>query len=190
MSTTLGPSTMAQIAAMRPYLMRVARSRINDEHHAEELVQETLLAAIRSHRTFEGQSRFRTWVTGILMHKVTDCFRARARESAVLEPLRDDEAGEQAQFDREGHWTAPMSPWSDPERALEDKRFRQLFAQSLERLSPLQSRAFELRELMGLDTGEICAALEVTPNHLYQLLHRARLELRRSLDRDWFSAAA
>lgn len=190
MNATLGTSTMAEIAALRPYLMRVARSRLNDEHLAEELVQETLLAAIRSHPSFAGQSRFRTWVTGILLHKVTDFFRAKAREGALLGPAQAVEGDDEPGFDGDGAWVAPMSPWSDPERALDDKRFQRLFAESLERLPPLQSRAFELRELMGLDTGEICEALEVTPNHLYQLLHRARLALRQSLDRDWFSAAA
>ncbi len=189
MSAALGVSRMNEIAALRPHLMRVALSRLNDPHRAEELVQETLLAAVRGHATFGGRSRFRTWVTGILLHKVADLFRDRAREAQYLEPLQavepDEEAGE---FDAQGQWLAPPSPWTDPQRALESKRFRALFDACLARLPSMQSRAFAMREVMGLEAGEICSALGVTPNHLGVLLHRARLGLRESLERDWFAA--
>jgi RNA polymerase sigma-70 factor, ECF subfamily len=190
MSAAMESGSMAEIVALRPYLMRVAISRVNDAERAEDLVQETLLAAIKARRSFGGRSRFRTWVTGILIHKAMDFFRARAREESLMQPFNGIEATEDSEFDRDGAWATPVSPWSNPERALENKRFLGLFAAQLATLPPMQARAFEMRELMGLESEEICRHLGVTPNNLCQLLYRARLGLRKSLERDWFSAAA
>jgi RNA polymerase sigma-70 factor (ECF subfamily) len=176
----------AEISGLRPYLMRVALSRLNDREAAEDAVQETLAAACAGDAKFSGRSTLRTWVTGILLHKVTDAFRAWGREGRA--PLREP-SGEESDpdFEDDGSWRAPVSAWSDPERALECSRFRAEFEAQLSRLPPMQSRAFVMRELMGLESDEICRTLGITPNHLWVLLHRARLGLRRSLDREWFS---
>lgn len=174
-----------EISGLRPYLMRVALSRLHDRDAAEDAVQETLAAACSSGAAFTGRSTLRTWVTGILLHKVTDAFRAWRREGKV--PLAEPAGEDDPDFDQDGTWRAPVSAWSDPERALECSRFRAEFEAQLERLPPMQSRVFAMRELMGLEPEEICRTLGITPNNLWVLLHRARMALRRSLDRDWFS---
>ena len=107
-----------------------------------------------------------------------------------MESMHSDGACEESEFDRDGSWTAPVSPLGNPERALENKRFQRLFSAKLATLPPMQARAFEMRELSGMESDEICRQLGVTPNNLCQLLHRARLGLRKSLDREWFCAAA
>ncbi|MDQ3025773.1 MAG: sigma-70 family RNA polymerase sigma factor [Pseudomonadota bacterium] len=176
-------SNAAEIIGLRPYLMRVALSRMRDHQAAEDVVQETLVAACVGQAGFNGRSRLRTWVTGILLHKVTDAFRALGREPAAL-PI--DDAGEDPDFDRDGRWRAPPSAWSDPELALDCARFRGAFDEQLARLPPMQSRVFVMRELEGLEPDEICRTLGITPSNLWVLLHRARLGLRRGLDRAWF----
>jgi RNA polymerase sigma-70 factor (ECF subfamily) len=90
-------------------------------------------------------------------------------------------------FAADGSWRAPVTPWSDPELALDCRRFRAALAAAIARLPEAQARAYRMRELEGRETPEICAALGVSENHLFVLLHRARLHLRRSLDREWFS---
>lgn len=184
-------SHVTEITACRPYLMRVAVARVGDPQRAEDLVQDTLLAALRTRAPFAGRSRFRTWLTGILLHKVADTFRAKARQADVIvnAPAPPEALENPDDFDAEGAWRAPVTAWSDPHLALETKRFREAFEAGLSRLPPKQSRAFALREIAGLEVDEVCEVLRVTPNNLGVLLHRARVELRRSLDRDYFSAA-
>ena len=182
-------SHVAEIVACRPYLMRIAVSRVGDPHRAEELVQDTLLAAIRGNAPFMGRSRFRTWITGILLNKVADMFRSKARDAALIVATPLASESEDGDFDAEGHWRAPVTAWTDPQTALESKRFREAFEAGLSALPPQQQRAFALREVVGLEVEAICEAMHVTPNNLGVLLHRARLQLRQSLDRDYFAVA-
>jgi RNA polymerase sigma-70 factor (ECF subfamily) len=177
---------LAELCGLRPYLMRVAAARMRDRDAVEEVVQETLAAACAGAARFEGRSRLRTWVTGILLHKVTDAFRAGSREVALPEAPE----GADADFDDAGAWRARFDPWTDPEHALDRKRFRLALERAVAALPAMQGRAFRLRELEGLESPQICAALDITEANLHVLLHRARLGLRRSLDRDWFTRAA
>ena len=177
----------AELSGMRPYLMRVALSRMRDRDAAEDVVQDTLVAACGSGGAFKGRSTLRTWVTGILLHKVTDAFRAMGREPGFL---ADHAAGDDdPDFEQDGSWRAPVSAWSDPGLALECRRFRDAFEARLAELPELQSRAFLMRELVGLEADEICRTLDITPSNLWVLLHRARLGLRRGLDLEFFSRA-
>lgn len=176
------------VAALRPFLMRVAVSRLRDDQAAEDVVQDAMAAALDKLQTFKAQSQLRTWVTGILLHKVTDTFRAAARERTMrVLPLQAD--AEDPDFDLEGAWRAPSAAWCDPELALDTRRFRAAFEAALGELPESQARAFMLREVQGLESGAICSQLGVSESNLWVLLHRARLALRRSLDRDWFAAA-
>lgn len=92
-------------------------------------------------------------------------------------------------FDAEGAWRAPTVAWCDPELALDTRRFRAAFEAALARLPETQARAFVLREVQGLESGAICSQLGISESNLWVLLHRARLALRRTLDRDWFAGA-
>lgn len=186
--TTCNPAFADELAALRPYLLRVALGRLRDAYAAEEVVQDTLAAAIATDVPFAGRSRLSTWVTGILLHKVTDAFRARKREAGTFH-APEPESGDDPDFDAQGTWRAPLTAWSDPETALASSRFRAALTRALEKLPAPQSRAFVMREMMGLESGEICATLGVSETNLWVLLHRARLALRRGLDRDFFSAA-
>jgi RNA polymerase sigma-70 factor (ECF subfamily) len=175
---------IAEICGLRPYLVRVASARMRDREGVEDVVQETLATAYASAARFEGRSTLRTWVTGILLHKVTDAFRAMARDPCAR--ALDEKPGEDPDFDADGTWRAPIDAWTDPPLALDCKKFREELDAQVARLPDLQARAYRMRELEGRESAEICAALGVTESNLFVLLHRARLALRRSLDRDWF----
>lgn len=174
----------AEICGLRPYLMRVASTRMRDREAAEDVVQDTLATAWANAGRFEGRSALRTWVTGILLHKVTDSFRAMGREPSHAVESEDD-----PDFDADGAWRAPVQAWSDPELALDCARFRDTLEAQLARLPRMQARAYRLRELEGREPAEICRALGITEGNLHVLLHRARLGLRRGLDREWFARA-
>ncbi len=167
------------------YLYRFAMSRLHDEQAAADLVQETLLAAWRGRDAFQGEASERTWLTGILKHKIIDHIRREIRARELDEGLGSDPTS--AFFDASGHWAEHPAPWrDDPARLCEDAHFRDALARCLDGLPEKQALAFRLRELGGEDTQAICKALDVTPTNFHVLMHRARLALRKCLEIHWF----
>jgi RNA polymerase sigma-70 factor (ECF subfamily) len=165
----------------RPYLLRYARLQLRDSHAAEDAVQEALVAALAAEASFAGRSNLRTWLTGILKHKIVDAIRRRSRDP---EPM-PDVAELDALFDETGHWDEPPVAW--PENSLEQKQFFAVLEECLARLPAKTAQAFMMREHMGLDTDEICKELAVTPTHCWVLLYRARMALRECLQTNWFN---
>jgi RNA polymerase sigma-70 factor, ECF subfamily len=174
----------SRLESERPYLVRYASLQLRDAHTAEDAVQETLLAALAGEASFAGRSNLRTWLTGILKHKIVDVIRRAAREAPLA---GDDEPADfDALFDASGHWVEPPAAWPDPDASLEQKRFFAALEECLRRLPQKIARAFMLREHLGLETPEICKELAVTPTHCWVLLYRARMSLRECLEKDWF----
>ena len=171
----------ARLEEERPYLLRYASLQLRDRHAAEDAVQEALVAALAGEASFGGRSNLRTWLTGILKHKIVDAIRKSSRETAA----GGDEEFE-ALFDETGHWRDPPAAWDNPDASLEQSRFFAALEECLARLPAKTSQAFMMREHLGLETTEICKELAVTPTHCWVLLHRARLALRECLQMNWF----
>jgi RNA polymerase sigma-70 factor (ECF subfamily) len=174
------------------YLYRYALMRVREAAMAEDLLQDTLLAAVRSYQTHEGRSSERTWLVGIMKHKVIDYFRRSAR-NAQFQLTPQDENDEGEWFENagpwRGHWREDRAPtdWHrDAGQCLESEEFWQIFKHCLSQLPPQMSIAFTLREMDGLSSTEICEILNVTPNNLWVLLHRGRNQLRHLLEVKWF----
>jgi RNA polymerase sigma-70 factor (ECF subfamily) len=178
------------------YLFRFALVRLRDEALAEDAVQETLLAALKGADGFSGRSSERTWLVGILKHKLIDHFRRSSRELAV--GIAADEGSEHEEFYMSGgewpdHWEPAFSPagWRlTPESALERAEFWELFESCLGNLSDRLAQAFTLREVDGMSCDEICDVLNVSTSNLWVMLHRARLQLRRCVGVGWFGEGA
>jgi RNA polymerase sigma-70 factor, ECF subfamily len=169
-------------------LYRYALLRLRDEHKAEEAVQETLLAALQGRARFSGGASVRTWLIGILRHKILDQFRREAREVPLNEPWSvgdadDDPVG--SSFVSDGHWSAMLSDWGDPHRVLENDQFWTILEYCLNHLPERLARLFVLREVMEESTEEICKELAITPTNLWTMLYRGRMGLRQCLDRNW-----
>ena len=173
-------SFAARVEEERPYLLRYARLQLRDSHAAEDAVQEALVAALAGEASFGGRSNLRTWLTGILKHKIVDAIRRRSRDP---EPM-PDVAELDALFDETGHWDEPPVAW--PENSLEQKQFFAVLEECLARLPAKTAQAFMMREHMGYETDEICKELAVTPTHCWVLLYRARMALRECLQTNWF----
>lgn len=175
----------ALVEAQRAYLLRYARLQLRDSHAAEDAVQETLLAALAGRSGFAGRSNIRTWLTGILKHKIVDAIRRLSREA----PLggQEDGADFDAWFDRRGHWSDMPAAWPGADGALEQKEFLIALERCLARLPAKTAQAFMMREHLGLETAEICKELGVTPTHCWVLLYRARMALRQCLEANWFA---
>ena len=180
------------LEGLRAQMLRFARQQLADEALAEDAVQEALIGALKNARAFAGRAAFRTWVYGILKHKIADLLRQRRRGPVIGTGGTDaDEDAEDLGelFDRRGHWTPEAAPtaWADPEAAFRDREFWRVFEFCLEGLPPQQGRVFMMREFVGLDAEEICKETGVTATNLYVLLHRARLRLRECLHGRWFA---
>lgn len=165
-------------------LFRYAVTRLQRPADAEDAVQETLLAALRSSRSFRGDSSERTWLIGILRHKIADQFRAAERREG-MEDLDDiDEF-----FDARGRWRQrPGALAIDREDLVENAEFWQQMERCLQGLPPRQARAFTLHSLEENNPGETCKQLGISTTNLWVLLHRARLRLRACLEANWFDA--
>jgi RNA polymerase sigma-70 factor (TIGR02943 family) len=162
------------------YLYRFALSRLSgDTELARDMVQETLLAAWKGRESFGGRSAVRTWLVGILKHKITDHIRLQIRNRQLHEDIETDPTSDW--FGADGHWQ---------EALLGDADFQRILQRCLDALPALQRNVFVLRELGGDDSGAICKACEITATHLHVLMHRARMALRTCLDVNWFGRRA
>lgn len=178
-----------QVESLRPQLLRYARSQLRNEAWAEDAVSDTLLAALEKPQGFAGASALKTWLVGILKHKLIDQLRRHAREATVLD--RDDgEDMDALLFDESGHWRNTPVDWGDqPEALFGQRQFLAVLDACVEKLPGVQGRVFMMREWLELDSEEICKELAITTTNLWVLLHRARLRLRECLQQNWFGAA-
>ena len=158
-------------------LYRFALSRLRDAEAAEEVVQETFVAALGARDQYSGKGPEGAWLMGICKRKVVDHVRRRNRpDTGTGGDLGPDPS--EAMFDAKGNWRFdPRVHKGRPEGALEREEFWQAFRGCLGRLSQRQADAFTLRELEDCSSEEICKELAISTSNLWVLLHRARLSL-------------
>ena len=183
-------SFATEIESHRSYLMRVATLQLRDRDAAEDVVQDTLLAALAGQAGFTGRSSVKTWLTGILKHKIVDAIRRRQREPLLEASLPEEMDLDDFEplFNERGAWDAMPAQWHDPEEALSRSQFFDILEFCLEKLPPNTGRVFMMREVMELDSDEICKELRITSNNLWVILYRARMALRLCLQQNWFDA--
>ncbi|OIQ72727.1 RNA polymerase sigma factor YlaC [mine drainage metagenome] len=179
----------ACLEALRPTLLRLAQLQLRNMAWAEDAVSETLLAVIEGAARFSGQSQFKTWVVGILKHKVLDQLRLRKRE---VEIDTDDE-GEDIEdliFQPDGHFRSMPQIWNGPAEALQQRQFFDVLEACMDALPGQIGRVFLMREWLELDTDAICQELRISSTNVWTMLHRARMRLRECLQLNWFGTLA
>jgi RNA polymerase sigma-70 factor (TIGR02943 family) len=180
-----------QLAEHHAYLLRFARLQLRNEAWAEDAVSETFLAALAKPQSFANRSQLKTWLVGILKHKIIDLLRQRGREVSLSD---DDDTGDGSveldalMFRPDGHFSARPADWGDPEQDLRSRQFFEVLEACTEKLPATQGRIFLMREWLELSVEEICKELNVTSTNLYVQLHRARLRLRECLELHWFAS--
>lgn len=175
-----------EVARCRDQLLRYARSRLRNPAHAEDAVQDALVAALAAGGSFHGRAALGTWLTGILKHKIIDAIRRTSRERERFVDTSGNDDGTDALFLESGHWVEHPPAWENPDACLEQKKFFAALEACLAKLPAKISQAFMMREHLGLDTDEICKELAVTPTYCGVLLYRARMALQECLDKSWF----
>ena len=175
---------MENVGKLRPQLVRFARTRLRNPAHAEDAVQETLLAAIENIESYSGSASLYSWLTGILKHKIVNYFRRSARDQWQA---MDTDGTPLKSNDRECAAMDGGAGWSGPEQALARRQLEAALTRCLQELPERTADTFVLRELVGMNTAETCSALAVSESNCAVMLHRARSRIRASLDPDWMA---
>lgn len=180
-----------QLAEHRTYLLRYARLQLRNDAWAEDAVSETLLAALSKPQSFGNRSQLKTWLVGILKHKVLDILRQRSREVSI-DTSEDGDGSDELDaltFRSDGHFASAPASWGNPEQDLNSQQFFRVLEACTEKLPPTMGRVFLMREWLELSCEEVCKELNLTSTNLYVQLHRARLRLRECLELNWFQSA-
>jgi len=161
------PSAAPDLDQHRDYLYAYALRRMGDSGLAEDLVQDTFVAALGAARGFRGDSSVRTWLTGILKHRIADSYRAPERGVESLDANAEE---------------APEipAPDADPALGFEHARLWEALQRQLDRLPARAAKAFVLSELEGRDADEVSRILGITPNNVWGMVRRARKSLQES----------
>ena len=197
----------AELNAHRTPLLKFAMLHLRDHALAEDAVQDTLEAACQGLAEFRGAAAKpagpgtpvadhaladaatpRTWLIGILKHKIVDCIRKSRRDPVGAIDADAGPAEEvDALFHPDGHWVDPGADWGDPEQALCQRRFFEVLERCMAGLPANTAQVFYLREVAGQSGEEICAELAISDANYWVLLYRARLRLRECLNQRWFA---
>jgi len=173
------------VALYGDYLYRYALMRLKDPVNAEDAVQETFLAGIKGLDQFDGRVDVKYWLRGILRNKIVDYIRKSTREH----PVDNDEGRdivESFSFKMFGIAERSPRPWQfAPEREFEKGEFWAAFEECLSKLSDTMRQAFVLKMVDGMDSESVCKALNIQPNNLWVLNHRARAQLKTCLESNW-----
>jgi RNA polymerase sigma-70 factor (ECF subfamily) len=176
----------ATLGGMRPLLLKLARLQLRNESWAEDVVSETMLAAIEQSKSFEARSKMRTWVIGILKHKIVDQLRRQMREVSIEAQI---ESGEIEDFDElfkeDGRRLHPVQNWGDPEELLSRQEFFEVLQACVDGLPSSLGRIFLMREWLEYETPQICKELNITATNCHVMLFRARMRLRECIELKW-----
>ncbi len=178
----------SQIVALQDYLHKFARLQLRNDAWAQDAVSETVLAALAKPQAFDQRSQLKTWLVGILKHKIIDALRHHRREISATPQDEDNSADpmDYIAFQANGHFAEQPADWGDPEASASNQQFLQVLEACTSQLPAVQGRLFLMREWLELSSEEICKELQLTPTNLYVQLHRARLRLRECLELNWF----
>lgn len=168
-------------------MMRLRRSEV-----AEDLVQDTFVSAYKAKDSFLANASEKTWLISILKRKIIDYYRKKSTQNElnVFDKDTDDEFMSNF-FDRagSGHWAEGGQPqqWGkDFETSVESHEFQEILQKCLGKLPQKSAAAFTLKNMDDLSSEEICKELGITPSNYWVLMHRAKLQLRECLEKNWF----
>lgn len=177
------------VAAHSDYLYSYVITRINDEEQARDLLQETFLAALERLDKFEGKSSERTWLTAILKNKIIDVYRKKS-SGGEKKIQAFDGLYEQDNFFNasDGHWKEEHQPQPfgiEEDDPLASKEFNLILRKCMQKLPALWLSVFTMKHIDDLPTDTICNELRVTPSNFWVIIHRAKVNLRSCLQRNW-----
>jgi RNA polymerase sigma-70 factor (ECF subfamily) len=168
------------------YLFYYAVVRVNDSDLAKDLVQETFFAGLKSAKNFEGKATERTWLVSILKRKVIDHYRKINSNKGKAEVrMNFYEGGE-----NEGSWIEERVPQSwdnESEKDIENEELKTQLDRCISKLPEKYAMVFRMKTIQEFETEEICKELDITASNLWVIIHRARTQLRKCMEDNWFN---
>ncbi len=173
-------------------LLNWAKYKVNNQEIAEDLVQETFLSAVKSYENFKGNSSPKTWLFRILNNKIIDHFRQYAKGIKVEQRISVTEAMQHTDslFDADGNWETnglELAWQVTDQNILDDPDFYKVFRICIDDLPENWRLVVTSKFIDEKETAEICQELEITASNYWQMLHRAKLLLKKCLEVKWFS---
>lgn len=175
-------------------LLRLAMTFVSSPAVAEEVVQETWIGVLEGIGRFEGRSSLKTWIFQILTNQAKTR-GVRERRNAPFSPLGPSPeepevpAVDPSRFHTSGywvdHWNSLPRYWEDetPERLFLSKEGLAQIEKAISALPPTQRQVITLRDVEGLNAVEVCNILSIGETNQRVLLHRARSQVRRALEK-------
>lgn len=181
-----------KLAELRKELLRFAVLQLRNRETAEDVVQETLIAAITAQSKFEHRASIKTWVFSILKHKIIDVMRDSWNRKRIDLPDAVGDEDFDALFRANDNWqrTERPSNWGNPEQAFQDQQFWAVLEICMTKMPEATARIYSMREFLDLEVDEICKEVGITPSNCGVILHRARMILRVCLQHRWFEPKA
>jgi len=188
---TCNPTAWVKLYADELY--RFAIIKVSDNGLAQDLVQETFLSALQAKAQFRGESSEKTWLMAILKNKITDHFR-KSKKAAITISIDEEKTGDSDPhhffFTEKGHWRKEMAPkaWtSEISSRQEQIDFYSILRACMGKLTEMGKKIFNLKYLEEKESAEICKDLSITTSNYWVIVHRAKLQLRGCLEKNWFS---
>jgi RNA polymerase sigma-70 factor (ECF subfamily) len=179
------------VVAYSDSLYSWAYHKVSSKEVAEDLVQDTFLAAVQSYGSFEGKSSAQTWLFSILNRKIIDYYRHQTRLIIDREDIQTERVYKQsdALFDETGGWKEHVhqNGWEDEGQLLDNPLFLVELKKCFGKLPANWESAVSAKYLLEKDSNQICQELNITPSNYWQILHRAKLLLKKCLETNWFN---
>ena len=178
----LNPDTWINLYADQ--LLSYALVRVPERDVAKDLVQDTFFSALKSKENFRGEISEKNWLYLILRSRILDYYKKRKE---VLESDFGTDDDDDDSFDNKGHWMDGKLPkeWST-DNIIQNKEFMQIFIQCKSALKEVQAQVFTMKYIDGEESETICKELEISSSNYWVLIHRAKLQLRSCIEKNWF----
>ena len=165
------------------YLFQYAIVRVKKHEVAEDLVQDTFVAAFKNYESFRGDSAFKTWITSILKNKIFDYYR-KSRRTQKNESFED----KVDEFNNLGIWKVYVPNWAkSPDETINDQEFLTALSGCISKLNGNYAQVFSLKHQEALSSEEICKILDISPSNYWVMMHRVRTQLRKCLESNWYN---
>lgn len=180
---SLNPDNWVDLYA--DYLFNYTITRVSDAEIAQDLVQETFLAGLKSAENFKGDASERTWLISILKRKIIDHYRkinSKKGKAEVRVNFSHDEDGEGDWLEQ--HVADPFD--GNAEDTMQNEELGLAIQECMSKLPSKQAEVFRMKTILAMETEDICNELGITPSNLWVIIHRARTALISCLEDNWF----
>ena len=176
------------ISRYASYLLNYAFFRVKDKETAEDLLQETFISALRSKDKYNGDCSEKTWLTIILKNKIIDHYRSKQYKQLQVTDSIDKFYDSYFNVKDGDHWQEDKQPqeWGDAARPLEQKELSAVLINCMSKMPEKLAAVFTLKYMEDVQTETICKDLQITSSNYWVMMHRAKIQLRECMEKNWF----